>query len=83
MVRIMETAIRQLDEFGRISIPAKWRKRLFSNTKTAVLIELEDRIVIIPLKKIDLTKYFDSLDLGVDVISDWKKFERKIYLGEK
>ena len=30
-------------------------------------------------KRPDLTKYFDSVDLGVDAIGDWEEFERKFY----
>jgi hypothetical protein len=29
-----------------------------------------------PNKKIDLTAYFDSLDLGVDAIDDWDEFQK-------
>ena len=30
-------------------------------------------------KRPDLTKYFDSVDLGIDAIGDWEEFERKFY----
>ena len=29
-----------------------------------------------PNKKIDLTVYFDSLDLGIDAIDDWDEYQR-------
>jgi len=33
---------------------------------------------IVPKKKVDLTKFFDSADLGMN-IEDWDKFERRFY----
>jgi len=34
---------------------------------------------ITPKKKPDLTKYFDSVNLGIDAIGDWEGFERRFY----
>ncbi|MEM0093983.1 MAG: hypothetical protein QW753_06430 [Thermofilum sp.] len=33
---------------------------------------------IIPKRGIDLTDYFDRIDLGVEAIEEWGEFERKI-----
>ena len=32
---------------------------------------------IIPKRRPNLIEYFDSVDLGVEAIGDWKDFERK------
>ncbi|MEM0336069.1 MAG: hypothetical protein QXT33_06685 [Thermofilum sp.] len=34
---------------------------------------------IIPKRRIDLTEYFDKVDLGVGAVEDWEEFERKIH----
>jgi len=31
------------------------------------------------LKRFNLTKFFDSVDLGVDAIGDWREFERGLH----
>jgi len=31
------------------------------------------------LRRFNLTKFFDSVDLGVDAIGDWREFERRFH----
>jgi hypothetical protein len=37
-----------------------------------------ENLKIVPKKKVDLTKFFDSADLGMN-IEDWGNFERRFY----
>lgn len=77
----MEVKLTKIDTFGRIVIPAKWRKEILKDSDKIILIKEEDRIILIPFrdKKLKLTDLFDSIDLGVDEIKDWNEFE-KIFL---
>ncbi len=46
-----------------------------------VVLELErDRITITPLEEVDLTEYFDSIEVDVEVdLSDWHAVKRELW----
>jgi len=76
----MEIAITKIDKFGRIVIPANWRKSLFGEGEAPVLlVRREDCIELRPIRVRKLEEFFDSIDLGVDEIKDWGEFEKKFY----
>ncbi len=59
--------VRRIDPQGRLVLPKSWREKWGSEV---ILIELDDRIEIIPRKKPKLSKFFDIMDVdigGVDV----------------
>jgi hypothetical protein len=33
---------------------------------------------LVPKRRVDLTEYFDKVDLGVESIGSWSEFEKKI-----
>ena len=68
--------IKKVDKFGRIVLPAEWRERALRDTNYVVILRKGDELRILPLKRVDLRKYFDRVDLGVDAIGDWKEFEK-------
>jgi len=74
----MEIEIKKIDEQGRIIIPADWRKKEIGKEKRVFVLKEKGCLKIIPIKKIDLTKFFDKVDFGMN-IDDWEKFEKKIY----
>ena len=74
----MEVEIKKIDEQGRIIIPADWRKKEIGKEKRVFVLKEKGCLRIIPIKKIDLTKFFDKVDFGMN-IDDWEKFEKKIY----
>ncbi len=74
----MEVEIKKIDEQGRIIIPADWRKKEIGKEKRVFVLKEKGCLKIIPIKKIDLTKFFDKVDFGMN-IDDWEKFEKKIY----
>ncbi len=41
------------------------------------IVKRKGYLKIIPKRKVDLTEYFDSVDLWADTIDDWKEFEKK------
>ena len=47
--------------------------------KEVFVIKGKGYLKIVPKKKVDLTKFFDSADLGMN-IEDWDKFERRFYI---
>jgi len=59
--------LRGFDSQERLVLPKSWRERWGGEV---ILIELEDRIEIVPRKKPRLSKFFDIIDAdigGVDV----------------
>ncbi|MFO8018992.1 MAG: AbrB/MazE/SpoVT family DNA-binding domain-containing protein [Promethearchaeia archaeon] len=80
----MKTEVRKVDSQGRIVLPHKWREKELKETDEVILFEEEGMLKIIPKKKIDLTKFFDSLEFDEDLIDkldNWADFEAA--LGNK
>lgn len=71
--------IKKVDKQGRIILPLDWRKKELKDNDEVFIIKEKGVLKIIPKKKPDLTKYFDSVDLGVDFIEEWGKFEREFH----
>ncbi|WP_297501776.1 AbrB/MazE/SpoVT family DNA-binding domain-containing protein [Thermococcus sp.] len=54
--------IKRIDPQGRIVIPRSWREKWGNEV---IIVELEDRLEILPKKKPNLSKFFDILELEV------------------
>ena len=67
--------IKKVDKQGRIILPLDWRKKELKDNDEVFIIKEKGVLKIIPKKKPDLTKYFDSVDLGVDFIEEWEELE--------
>jgi bifunctional DNA-binding transcriptional regulator/antitoxin component of YhaV-PrlF toxin-antitoxin module len=69
--------ITQIDKFGRIVIPAEWRKNLGKR----ILIKLSnDEIRIRAIKKRGkLTDFVDSIEIDVENFEDTYSLRNKIY----
>lgn len=81
MVGIKEKeVIKQVDEQGRIVIPKKWRDK---HLKTdSVILEIKDgEIVLKSHQPVDITKYFNSLDIDLKSdLSNWDEVKRELYI---
>ena len=71
--------IKKVDKQGRIILPLDWRREELRDSDEVLIVKERGILKIIPRRKPDLTKYFDSLDLGVDSIEEWEEFEREFY----
>jgi bifunctional DNA-binding transcriptional regulator/antitoxin component of YhaV-PrlF toxin-antitoxin module len=60
-----ESVVKKVDEQGRLSIPAAWRKDWKSDM--VVLKKRGETIEMIPLESISLTSLFDSIVVPDDV----------------
>lgn len=75
----INTEIRKVDSQGRIVLPLKWREKELKNEDEVIIIEDEGILKIIPKKKVDLTKFFDSLEFDDDLmekLENWSDFEK-------
>jgi DNA-binding transcriptional regulator/RsmH inhibitor MraZ len=69
--------IKRIDSQGRLLLPQDWRKSL--EGREVYIIKRKDYLKILAKRKIDLTAFFDSVDLGIDAIGDWEEFEERLY----
>ena len=74
--------LKKVDEQGRFILPADWRETELSGSKEVYVIKRKGYLKIIPKRRVDLTKYFDKVDFGVEAIGNWKQFEKKFYEGQ-
>jgi len=69
---------KKVDEQGRFVLPSDWRMEELKENNEVFVIKGKGYLKIVPKKKVDLTKFFDTADLGRN-IEDWTEFERRFY----
>ena len=52
--------VKRIDPQGRLVIPKSWREKWGNDV---IIVELDDRIEILPMKKPRLSKFFDILEV--------------------
>ena len=74
----MNSEIKKVDSQGRIVLPRKWREKELKDEDEVIIIEDEGILRIIPKKKIDLTQFFDTIELDDNLfnkLENWSEFE--------
>jgi bifunctional DNA-binding transcriptional regulator/antitoxin component of YhaV-PrlF toxin-antitoxin module len=81
MVKILESGVevKKLDAQGRLILPADWREAELGESRELYIIKRKGYLKLVPKRRVDLTVYFDKVDLGVKSIGNWSEFEKKIY----
>jgi len=81
MVKILESGVevKKLDAQGRLILPADWREAEIGESRELYIIKRKGYFKLVPKRRVDLTVYFDKVDLGVKSIGNWSEFEKKIY----
>jgi len=69
---------KKVDEQGRFVLPSDWRAEELKESKEVFVIKGNGYLKIVPKKKVDLTRFFDTADLGMN-IEDLDEFERRFY----
>ena len=72
----MEIEVKRVDSQGRLVLPSDWRSEELTGVKEVYLIKGKGYIKVIAKRKVDLSKFFDRADLGVDSIGNWGDFEK-------
>ncbi|XES76162.1 MAG: MraZ N-terminal domain-containing protein [Candidatus Bathyarchaeia archaeon] len=77
----METGVevKKMDSQGRLILPADWRESELGESKEVFVIKRKGYLKLVPKRQVDLTKYFDQVDLGVEAIGNWSEFEKRFY----
>ena len=74
----MEMEVKTVDTQGRIILPKPWRDRYLKDKKV-IVSKKGDLIEIRPFADIDLTKYFDSIEVDLKAdLSDWHKVREEL-----
>ncbi len=70
---------KEVDKEGKLTLPKEWREMYLRGGE--VMMRLKGEIIeIVPYEKIDLTKYFDSVEADIKSdLSDWKSVKRELY----
>ena len=81
MVKILEPGVelKKVDEQGRFILPSDWRESELGETREVYVIKRKGFLKLVPKRRVDLTKLFDKVDLGVESIEDWTQFEQTFY----
>jgi bifunctional DNA-binding transcriptional regulator/antitoxin component of YhaV-PrlF toxin-antitoxin module len=80
MVEILESGVevKKVDSQGRLILPLDWREAEIGESRELYVIKRKGYLKLVPKRRVDLTKYFDKVDLGVKSIGSWSEFEKKI-----
>lgn len=74
----MRPILKEIDEQGRIVIPAEWRRKYLRGTKV-ILRNRGEVLEILPHEKVDLTAFFDRAKVEVKAsLSDWHAVRREL-----
>lgn len=81
-MRSSEVIIKEIDDQGRIVIPAKWRKKY--NAKKVKLIIKDDEVIIKPIVTKKLSDLFDTIEVDLKApLTNWKKTKAELLSGEE
>ena len=77
----METGVevKKVDSQGRLILPVDWREAEIGESRELYVIKRKGYLKLVPKRRVDLTEFFDKVDLGVDSIGNWAVFEKRIY----
>ncbi|MBI4257323.1 MAG: hypothetical protein HY619_00050 [Thaumarchaeota archaeon] len=72
----VEVEVKKVDDQGRLILPVDWRQSELKEASEVYVIKRKGYLKIVPKRKIDLVKFFDKAELGVDAIGEWGDFEK-------
>jgi bifunctional DNA-binding transcriptional regulator/antitoxin component of YhaV-PrlF toxin-antitoxin module len=71
--------VKKVDSQGRLILPVDWREAEIGESRELYIIKRKGYLKLVPKRRVDLTEFFDKVDLGVDSIGNWGAFEKRIY----
>ncbi|ALM75263.1 division/cell wall cluster transcriptional repressor MraZ [Thermococcus barophilus] len=70
----MEIMVKRFDPQGRLLLPKEIRERL---GEEVIIVDLGDRVEILPRKKVDLTRFFDSVE--IEELKEWEELKGELW----
>jgi bifunctional DNA-binding transcriptional regulator/antitoxin component of YhaV-PrlF toxin-antitoxin module len=74
-----DVELKKVDEQGRFILPADWREAELGENREVYVTKRKGYLKLLPKRRVDLTKLFDKVDLGIESIEDWSQFEQTFY----
>ena len=68
--------VKRVDSRGRVTLPLGWRRNTLPEDRKVIVVNRGGFLKIMPKRRVDLTVYFDAIDLGVEAIEEWSEFKR-------
>ena len=77
----MVVEVKKVDSQGRIALPAKWRTKALKKTRKVCVIERDDYLLVRPLRRGDLIRHFDAVEVDVEPedFQDYNRLKRVIF----
>lgn len=81
MVEYLKTGVevKKVDSQGCLILPVDWREAEIGENREVYVVKRKCYLKLVPRRLIDLTQYFDKVDLDVDSIGNWATFEKRIH----
>ena len=70
----MEALVKKFDAQGRLLLPKELREKLGDEV---IIVDLGDRVELLPRRKADLKKFFDSVE--VDELKEWEELKKELW----
>ncbi|QDA31454.1 division/cell wall cluster transcriptional repressor MraZ [Thermococcus indicus] len=70
----METLVKKFDPQGRLLLPKEIREKLGDEV---IIVDLGDRVELLPRKKADLERFFDSVE--VEELTGWEELKKELW----
>jgi len=71
----MEIVVKRLDSQGRLLIPREIREKLGDEV---IIVDLGDRVELLPRKRVDLKRFFDSVE--IDELKEWEELKKELWM---
>jgi len=71
---VMEVVVKRLDPQGRLLLPKEIRERF---GEEVIIVDLGDRVELLPRKRADLTRFFDSVE--IEELKEWEELEKELW----
>ncbi|AHL22412.1 MULTISPECIES: AbrB family transcriptional regulator [Thermococcus] len=71
----MEIVVKRLDSQGRLLIPREIREKLGDEV---IIVDLGDRVELLPRRRANLRKFFDSVE--IDELKEWEELKKELWM---
>lgn len=70
----MDALVKKFDPQGRLLLPKELREKLGDEV---IIVDLGDRVELLPRRRADLKRFFDSIE--VDELKEWEDLKKELW----
>jgi len=71
----VKVIIGKFDPQGRLLLPKELRDKLGDEV---IIVDLGDRVELLPRKRVDLKRFFDSIE--IDELKEWEELKKELWM---